>query len=91
MRNHLIGAALERQEFAGVVIAEADVVGNLDAAADGGEEGREEGFGVEVGGLDEDGTLGVADGGEERFVLGVVDHGVVGCWNELAWEYDIGG
>jgi hypothetical protein len=60
--DHFVGAALEGEKFAGVVVAEADVVGYFDAAADGVEEGREEGLGVEVGGLDEDGSLGVSDG-----------------------------
>lgn len=60
-------------QFAGIVVAEAEIGCYFDAAAycvcDGGEEGR----GVEVWGLDEDAAAGVADEGEEGFVLGHVD------------------
>jgi len=93
VRNHLVGPALEGQQLAGVVVPEADVVGDIDAAADGGDQGGEQWLGVEIGGLDENGFLGVADGGEEGFVLGVVDAGVVGGWACLAmvvsivWKY----
>ena len=66
---HLVVAALERQQLARVVVPHAHVVCDLDAAPYGVEQSGEQRRGVQVGRLDEDGSLGVADGGEPGFVL----------------------
>ena len=79
VRDHLIVAALAWQEFAGVVVAEAVVVGHLDVAAAGGEDLWQEGLGVEIRGLDEDGFAGVAEGGDPGEVLRDVDGGFAGA------------
>jgi hypothetical protein len=75
--EHLIVAVLEREELAGVIVAEAVVVCNADAAAAGGDDLGEKGLGVEVRGLDENGRAGVTKGGEEGFILRCVDAMVV--------------
>lgn len=75
--EHLVVAVLKREELAGVVVAEAEVVRDVDATAAGGNDLGEEGLGVEVGGLDENGRVGVAKGGEEGFILRCVDAMVV--------------
>lgn len=61
MRDHFVCAALVGEEFAQVVVAETCVDGDLDASTCGVEEGGDQRFGVNVGGLDEDGGSGVAD------------------------------
>ena len=60
--KHFVGAALAGHEFAGVIVAEADVVGDFDTTGEGGGDGGVEGRGVKVGGLNEDGVAGVAEG-----------------------------
>jgi hypothetical protein len=71
--EHLVIAVLEREELASVVVAEAKVVRDVDATAAGGDDLREQGLGVEVGGLDKNGRPGVAKGGEEGFILRCID------------------
>jgi hypothetical protein len=71
--EHLIVAVLEREKLAGVVVAEAEVVCDVDATAAGGNDLGEKGLGVEVGGLDENGRAGMTKGGEGGFILRCVD------------------
>ena len=78
VRDALVVPALAGQQFARVVVPEAVVVGDVDPAAAGGQDLREEGLGVEVGGLDEDGVLGVAERGQPGFILRRVDAVFVG-------------
>ena len=75
--EHLVVAVLEREELAGVVVAEAVVVRDANAAAAGGDDLGEKRLSVEVGGLDENGRAGVTKGGEESFILRCVDAMVV--------------
>ena len=88
--DHLVVAALAREELAGVVVAQAVVVGDLDAAAAGGEDLGQEGFGVEVGRLDKDGLARVAEGGDPGEVLGDVDGGFAGGAVGLAADHGAG-
>jgi hypothetical protein len=60
--EHLVVAVLKREELAGVVVAEAEVVRDMDATAAGVNDLGEKGLGVEVGGLNENGRAGVAKG-----------------------------
>ena len=75
--EHLVVAILQREELTGVVVAEAVVVRDVDAAAAGGDDLGEKGLGIEVWGLDENGRVGVTKGGEEGFILWCVDAMVV--------------
>jgi hypothetical protein len=75
--EHLVVAVLKREELAGVVVAEAEVIRDMDATAAGGNDLGEKGLGVEVGGLNENGRAGVAKGGKEGFILRCVDAMVV--------------
>ena len=68
----LVMSALEREQFAGVVVAETVDVCDFYAATTGTEDGGGEGLGVDVGGLDVDAFVGVAEGGEPGDVLGGV-------------------
>ena len=88
--DHLVVAALAREELAGVVVAQAVVVGDLDAAAAGGEDLGQEGFGVEVGRLDKDGLARVTEGGDPGEVLGDVDGGFAGGAVGLAADHGAG-
>lgn len=81
--DHFVGAVLEGEKFARVVVAETGVYGDGDAAADGGEERFEEGFGVHVGRLDEDAALGVVDGRKPGGVLRGVHAAVVGGYTAI--------
>ena len=88
--DHFVVAALAGEEFAGVVVAEAVVVGDLDAALAGGHNFGEEGFGVEVGGLDEDGFGRVAEGRGKGLVLRCVQTVFVGGSPGLAADHGDG-
>lgn len=74
-RGLLVGAALAGYHLAGVVVPEADVVRDGDAAGQRRGQGGHEAGGVEVGGLDEDGAPGAADERQPGRVLGHVDVG----------------
>lgn len=77
VRDHLVCAVLEGQKLPVVVVPQAQVACDDDAATDGVEDLLENGIGIHVGGLDEYGALGMLDGGEEGDVLGGVGACVV--------------
>ena len=74
----LVVAALEWEEFASVVVSEADVICDGDSALNCVDECRKEGSGVEIRCLNEYGLFGMTYGREPGFILGVVDAAVIG-------------
>lgn len=89
--KHLIGAPLTWHNLPSVVVAEADVVCDLNATLQGVGDGQKKRGRIEIRRLNEDGSFGVADAGQPGFILGYEHIAVVRLtirWtrNKSDWE-----